>query len=53
MEAIIRILMCRDGITLSEAIEIYDKTREALMDGDYDAIYEYCGLEDDYIFCFL
>lgn len=53
METIIKILMNRDGLTRHEARIIYEETKEALMDGNYDAIYEYCGLEDDYIFCFL
>lgn len=47
---IIRILMRRDGNTKKEAEERILECREALEDGNYDAIYEYLGLEDDYIF---
>ena len=45
-----RILMERDGLTAEEAKEMMDECREALMDGDWDAMSDYLGLEDDYIF---
>lgn len=48
--AIIRILMERDGNTRKEAEERIEECREALETGNYDAIYEYLELEDDYIF---
>ena len=45
-----RILMERDGLTAEEAKELMNEAREALMDGDFEAIADYLGLEDDYIF---
>lgn len=45
-----RILMNRDGLTLEEAREQVEDCREALNNGDWDAIEDYLGLEDDYIF---
>lgn len=45
-----KILVKRDGLTLEEAREQIDECREALLDGDYEAIADYLGLEDDYIF---
>lgn len=48
--AIIRILMERDNLTKREAEELITDCRNALESGDYDAIYHYLGLEDDYIF---
>ena len=45
-----RILMQRDGMSSSEAEELMEETREALESGDWDAMGDYLGLEDDYIF---
>ena len=45
-----RILMERDGLTEDEAREQMNECREALNNGDWDAIEDYLGLEDDYIF---
>lgn len=47
---IIKILMERDGLTKKEAEDLISECREALERGEYDAISEYLGLEDDYIF---
>lgn len=48
--SIIDILMKRDGVTKKEAEKLIAECREALERGEYNAIYEYLGLEDDYIF---
>ena len=45
-----KILIKRDGLTLEEAREQIDECREALNNGDFEAIGDYLGLEDDYIF---
>lgn len=45
-----RILMERDGMSAEDAKELMNETREALYDGDFEAIGDYLGLEDDYIF---
>lgn len=45
-----RILMERDGLTAEEAREQMNEAREAIMDGDFEAMADYLGLEDDYIF---
>lgn len=50
MNETMKILMERDGLTEAEAKEQMDECREALMDGDFEAIGDYLGLEDDYIF---
>lgn len=47
---VVKILMKRDGITKKEAEKLIEECREALENGNYDAIWEYLGLEDDYIF---
>jgi len=47
---IIRILMERDDLTKKEAEDLIAECRDALERGEYDAIAEYLGLEDDYIF---
>ena len=47
---VIKILMERDGITKEEAEELVEDCAEALGNGNYEAIQEYLGLEDDYIF---
>lgn len=44
------ILMERDGITAEEADELIQECRQSLNEGNYCAINEYLGLEDDYIF---
>lgn len=45
-----RILMERDELTSEEADELIAETREALNNGDWDAMEDYLGLEPDYIF---
>lgn len=50
MNDTMRILMERDGLTEEEAREQMNECREALMDGDFEAMADYLGLEDDYIF---
>lgn len=45
-----RILMERDELTSEEADELIAETREALTNGDWEAMSDYLGLEDDYIF---
>ena len=50
MKKVINILMRRDGLTYNEAKSLVIECREALERGEYDAIEEYLGLEDDYIF---
>lgn len=46
---VIDILMKRDGITLEEAKREIEECREALLSGNFEAIQEYLGLEDDYL----
>ncbi len=50
MSETMRILMERDGLTKEEAKEAMAECREALLNGDTEAIGDYLGLEDDYIF---
>ena len=50
MNEVVEILMRRDGLTKEEAEEIVQETREAIAEGNFDALADYCGLEDDYIF---
>ena len=50
MTKVEKILMERDGLTLEEAREQIEDCVEALENGDYYAIEDYLGLEDDYIF---
>lgn len=45
-----KILMERDDLTPQEADELMADTIEALESGDWDAMGDYLGLEDDYIF---
>ena len=45
-----KILMERDDLTESEAEELMQETREMLNNGDFDAMQDMLGLEDDYIF---
>lgn len=49
-ESVVQILMRRDGVTESEAKQMVEECREALENGDTEAISYYLGLEDDYIF---
>lgn len=50
MNKVEKILMQRDGLTEEEAREARLEAAEALENGDYEAINDYLGLEDDYIF---
>lgn len=45
-----QILMERDGLTSREADEAMAECREALENGDFEAMQDYLGLEDDYVF---
>ena len=46
-----KILMRRDGLTLEEARELINETREAMFEeGSTDPIIDILGLEPDYIF---
>lgn len=47
---VVEILMRRDGMTKKEAEDLLAECREALESGDCEAIQDYLGLEDDYIF---
>ena len=47
---VIKILMKRDGLSKKEAQDLVRECREALEEGDTEAIQYYLGLEDDYIF---
>ena len=49
MNRVVEILMNRDDLTEDEAREMVDETREALNNGEFDALQIYLGLEDDYI----
>lgn len=50
MNNVVQILMRRDGNTEEEARKRIEECAEALEAGNCDAIQEYLGLEDDYIF---
>lgn len=50
MNRVVKILMERDGLSEQEAKEMVMETRETLYNGDEEAIGDYLGLEDDYIF---
>ena len=50
MDKVIKILMERDGFTKEEAIELINECLDELENGNFDAIGEVLGLEDDYIF---
>lgn len=52
-EELISILMERDGISRKEAIQEIENCVEAIENGDIEAIQDYLGLEDDYIFAVL
>ncbi len=47
---VVDILMKRDGLSKKEAQDLILECREALEQGDEEAIQYYLGLEDDYIF---
>ena len=47
---VVAILMKRDGLTRGEAKALVEECRQALLEGNTNAIQEYLGLEDDYIF---
>lgn len=60
MNKIIEILMDRDGLNYEEAKEMYEETREEMLqsieDGNLDAdeiLADNLGLEPDYIFDFI
>lgn len=61
METIVKILMKRDGMTRTEAIEVYEETRSEIMDAlngtsvldPEEVLIGELGLEVDYIFYFL
>lgn len=42
--------MKRNGYTCKEAEELIEECINALQEGDSEAIQDYLGLEDDYIF---
>lgn len=50
MSETMRILMERDGLTKAEARAQMEECRETLCNGDFEAMADYLGLEDDYIF---
>jgi hypothetical protein len=50
MNETMRILMERDGYTKEEAREQMAMAREELESGNFEAMQEILGLEDDYIF---
>lgn len=50
MNNVVQILMRRDGNTEDEARKRIEKCVDALEAGNSEAIQEYLGLEDDYIF---
>lgn len=50
MNRVVEILMRRDGMSKKEAEELVRECAEALEEGNNEAIQDYLGLEDDYIF---
>lgn len=50
MNETMRILMERDGMTEKEAKDLMAECREELESGNYNAMSEVLGLEDDYLF---
>lgn len=50
MNKVIKILMKRDKISYDEAKDLVIQCQNALEEGDNEAIQNYLGLEDDYIF---
>lgn len=47
---VVNILMRRDGVSKEEAMAQISECADALLDGDFDAIQYYLGLEDDYLY---
>jgi len=47
---VVSILMRRDGLTEKESKDLMAETIDALESGDMEAMSDYLGLEDDYIF---
>lgn len=47
---VIKILRRRDGLSEKEAEKLINECVKALESGNYEAIQDYLGLEDDYIF---
>lgn len=50
MNKTMKILMERDGLTEDEAKDLMTECREELESGNYNAMAEILGLEDDYLF---
>ena len=50
MNKTLEILMKRDDLTEKEAKDLMAECREELENGNYNAMSEVLGLEDDYIF---
>lgn len=50
MNETMKILMKRDGLTEEEARDLMAECREELESGNYQAMQEILGLEDDYLF---
>lgn len=50
MNRVVEILMKRDGLTEKEAEDLRIECADALEAGEWDAIMEILGLEDDYLF---
>lgn len=50
MNKTMNILMERDGLTEDEAKDLMAECREELENGNFNAMSEILGLEDDYIF---
>lgn len=50
MEKVIKILMRRDGILRTEAVDLIDEAREVMLtEGTDDAMMDILGLEPDYL----
>lgn len=49
MNKVIKILMKRDKMSYEEAKDLVIQCQNALENGNYEAIQDYLGLEDDYI----
>lgn len=53
MESIIEILMERDGMTESEAVDLVEECRALIFEEGLDpeeVLYEHLGLEPDYLY---
>jgi hypothetical protein len=50
MSDVIDILMKRDNMSKKDAEMLVEECREALLSGEWEAIQDYLGLEDDYLF---